>query len=77
MSTRRKTPRLISTILAVFLLAVPLSAQDNGEGDDGGGGGGTVSFFEGDSGGGTSPSTSVGGEVELELRAFPEYDDFD
>ncbi|MFP4566986.1 MAG: hypothetical protein ACLFNX_10835, partial [Spirochaetaceae bacterium] len=41
------------------------------------GGGGTGSFFEDDSGGESSPSTSVGGEVELELRAFPEYDDFD
>ena len=70
----------IPVILAAFLLAVPLSAQDNGGADgggDGGNGGGTGSFFEGDSGGETASSTSVGGEVELELRAFPEYDDFD
>ncbi|NBC30658.1 MAG: hypothetical protein GVY29_11800 [Spirochaetes bacterium] len=66
---------MIPTILAAFLLAVPLSAQDNGNGS--GGDDGTDSFFEGDSGGESPPSTSVGGEVELDLRAFPEYDDFD
>jgi hypothetical protein len=55
------------------LLALPLAAQDG----DGGGGGGTGSFFEEGSGGESAPTTSVGGEVELELRAFPDFDDLD
>jgi hypothetical protein len=59
------------TLLAVFLLAPPLAAQD-------GGGGGTGSFFEGDSaGGGSSPTANVGGNVELELRTFPDFDNYD
>jgi hypothetical protein len=57
-------------LTGAFLLAVPVAAQD-------GGGGGTGSFFDEETGGGAAPTTSVGGEVELELRAFPDFDDVD
>ena len=78
-TTRGIRQTWISAILAAVLVAAPLSAQDGGGGGggNGSGGGGTGSFFEGDSGGGSAPSTSVGGEVELELRSYPEFDDLD
>jgi hypothetical protein len=76
-TTRGIRQTWIPAILAAFLVAAPLAAQDGGGGDEGSGGGGTGSFFEGDSGGGSAPSTSVGGEVELELRSYPEFDDLD
>lgn len=62
-----KTISILSA--ALLLLSLPLAAQD-------GGGGGTGSFFDDGSGGdGAGPTAGVGGEVELELRAFPDYDD--
>ena len=63
-----KTQRMIPAILCMALLAGPIGAQDDG---------GTGSFFEEGSGGSGAPSTTVGGDVELELRTFPEFDDAD
>ncbi|MGM0675778.1 MAG: hypothetical protein ACQETQ_13885, partial [Spirochaetota bacterium] len=68
---------MIPLLIAAVFLAAPLAAQDDGEG------GGTESFFSedeqsgGGSGSGSGGAASVGGEVELELRAFPDFDSFD
>ena len=69
--------RMIPLLITAVFLAAPLAAQDNG------GGGGTESFFSEDEesggapGSGSGASASVGGKVELELRAFPDFDNFD